>query len=338
MHNAFIMAKGEIPLKGLILCAGKGTRLYPITHSYPKTLLPVANIPILQSCIDKLAEQQIKEIGIVIHPSQESAIREHISAYEQWGLTLTLIYQSVPRGISDALRRASSFLGSDSFLLLLGDNLLTESLAALKELVEHDKCHAALLLAKVEQPQSYGIAEVSGERIVRLEEKPLNPKSDLAAMGAYAFAPTILRAAAAIVPSARGEYEITDAIQWLIDQGYPVAYRVTDKLTIDVGTPDRWLAANRWKLTEMKESEVVHESSVIENCRIIPPVAIGRDCLLKDCVIGPYVSIGNESTMEGCRIDNSIVLGGSHLRNIPYPIQNTIVGFDSVLAGIRAKQ
>lgn len=322
-------------MKGLILCAGKGTRLYPITSHYPKTLLPVANIPLLQSCIDTLAEQHIREIGIVIHPSQETAIREQTAACEQQGLKISYIYQHIPKGISDAVRLASAFLGNDSFLLLLGDNLITESLASLKTMVETERYHAALLLAEVEHPQSYGIAEISGDRIVKLTEKPQQPKSNLAAMGAYAFAPTILRAASNIRPSARGEYEITDAIQWLIDRRYPVAYQIAGKPAIDVGTPERWLEANRWRLSELAENDSVHESTVLDNCRLIPPVAVGPDCVLRDCILGPNVSVGQGTTLEGCRIENSIVLNHCHLKHIPYVIQNTIVGYRSVMAGAR---
>lgn len=320
-------------MKGLILCAGKGTRLYPITLSHPKTLIPVANIPILQTCIEKLVEQDVSEIGIVIHPSQYCAIKEQIGRGERWGLPITYIYQTEPKGIADAVKHAKHFIGEDSFLLLLGDNLITDSLSEVKQCVEVWGSDAALLLAEVETPGDYGIAEVLHERIVGLEEKPSAPKSNLAVMGAYAFTPTIFKAVAAISPSMRGEYEITDAIQWLIEQGYPVTYHVARNQNMDVGTLKRWLEANRRTLDEMKDIDVIHENVRLDNCQIHAPVAIDQGCVLKDCVIGPYVSIGAGVTIEGCRIENSIILNEVHLKQIPYPIQDMVIGVRSIMAG-----
>jgi glucose-1-phosphate thymidylyltransferase len=323
-------------LKGLILCAGKGTRLYPITLSYPKTLIPIANTPLLQSCMDKLAEQDIVEIGIVIHPSQDSVIKEQIGTGEQWGLTITYIYQPEPRGIADAVKHAESFIGEDTFLLLLGDNLISESLSKLVESVEERGSHAALLLEEVEDTQHYGIAEVFNERIVRLEEKPREPKSNLAVQGAYAFAPSIFKAVTNIQPSARGEYEITDAIQWLIDHGFLVTYHLAEKNNMDVGTLERWLEANRRQLDKMKGAPFIHETAILDNCQIITPVSIDQGCVLKDCIVGPYVSISSGSSIEGCRIENCIILQEVHLKQISYPLKEMVIGFRSVMAGIHS--
>ncbi|WP_410514013.1 sugar phosphate nucleotidyltransferase [Paenibacillus sp. BR2-3] len=322
-------------MKGIILCAGAGTRLYPITRLYPKTLIPVANIPLLQSCIEKLIEQNIVDIGIVIHPSQESAIREHIGTGEQWGTTITYIYQNKPRGISDAVKETRHFVGEESFLLLLGDNLIIDSLTELKELLEQGS-HAGLLLAEVDTPQDYGIAEVFNQQIIKLVEKPCIPTSNLAVMGAYAFTSSIFQAVSAIGPSVRGEYEITDAIQWLIDQGYPVTYRLTVKQNMDVGTIKRWLEANRRSLSQMEESRLIHESVKLDNCQIIAPVAIDKNCVLKDCVIGPYVSISAGSTIEGCQIKNCIILNDVHLKDVNYYLEDTVIGFRSIMAGLHS--
>lgn len=323
-------------MKGLILCAGKGTRLYPLTRSYPKTLIPIANIPILQTCIEKLVEQDIDEIGIVIHPSQDAIIKEQIGSGERWNLKLTYIYQEDPLGISDALKQAIAFISGDSFLLLLGDNLITESLSEMSTLIKSNQYHAALMLAEVNNPQDYGIAEVVGQRIVRLEEKPQLPKSNLAVIGAYAFSPSIFNAVAAIPPSSRGEYEITDAIQWLIDQNEPVAYHITEKRNFDIGTMERLLEANRWKLGQMG-AVVSSKTSVLENCQIIPPVVIGPGCVLRNCIIGPHVSIGAGSSIEGCRIQNSVVLNQVNLKHIPYLVKDTVIGYRSVLTGAHSE-
>lgn len=323
-------------MKGLILCAGKGSRLYPITRYYPKTLIPIANTPILHTCIEKLVEQEIKDIGIVIHPSQEAMIRERIGNGGRWGLTLSYLYQNEPKGIADALFHAQNFIGEDSFLLLLGDNLIHESLARLKELLESHRCRAALMLTEVRNPREYGVAEVAGQRIVRLEEKPRHPKSNLAVMGAYAFSPAIFNAVTAILPSPRGEYELTDAIQWMIDQGESVACCITDKRIFDVGKLDRLLEANRWALSQ-KESVLSLESSLLENCQLIPPVAIGPGCALSDSVIGPYVSIGEGTRIEGCRIQNSVILSQVQLKEIPYLVKDTVIGFRSVITSMHSE-
>lgn len=325
-------------MKGLILCAGKGTRLYPFTLKHPKTLIPVANTPILQSCIEKLTEQGIVEIGIVIHPSQESHIREQFGLGEAWGAAITYIYQNEAKGISDAVKQAQTYIGEDAFLLLLGDNLISDKLTELKMDVENRGSHASLLLAEVPNPQDYGIAEVLEERIVRLEEKPRSPKSKLAVLGAYAFKRSIFLAVNNIKPSARGEYEITDAIQWLIDHRFPVTYHVTKKLNMDVGTLDRWLEANRRMLDEISSEVTIHETAILDNCTIVPPVSIDQGCVLKDCVIGPYVSISGGSHIEDCRIENSIILSGVHLEHISYSLKDTVIGYRSVMAGLQSSE
>ncbi|CAM4260920.1 glucose-1-phosphate thymidylyltransferase [Paenibacillus endophyticus] len=325
-------------MKGLILCAGKGTRLYPITLNFPKTLIPVANISILQACIEKLTELAIVEIGVVIHPSQEGLIREQVGHGEAWGAAITYIYQYEARGISDAVRQAQTFIGEEAFLLLLGDNLISQSLAELKLDVEERGSHGSLLLAEVANPRDYGIAEVLEGRIVQLEEKPKAPKSKLAVLGAYAFDSTIFEAVDHIKPSPRGEYEITDAIQWLIEHGKQVTYHVTEQLNMDVGTVGRWLDANRQMLAVLPPQNAIHKSVVAENCTIIAPVSINQGCVLKNCVIGPYVSIGADSQIEGCHIENSILLSGVHLKHIPYPLKDTVIGRQSAMTGLQAQK
>lgn len=321
-------------MKGLILCAGKGTRLHPLTFAYPKTILPVANKPILEYCIEKLIELNIVNIGIVINKSQKKMLEDIIGFGERWGIKLTYIYQDEPKGISDAVNYAKGFIGADPFMLLLGDNLITESLARLKDCIEKESNNASVLLAAVTNPQDYGIAEVNNAKIVRLEEKPKSPKSNLAVLGAYAFDSTIFKAIESISPSSRGEYEITDAIQWLIDNGYSVASSFSEKKNIDVGTFERWLEANRWMLEEMKETDLNLDNIVFENSKIIPPVVVMHGCEIKDCIIGPYVSIGSDVQIEGCRIENSIILDHVRLKYISYPITDSIVGHHSVIAGL----
>ncbi|PZE21645.1 sugar phosphate nucleotidyltransferase [Paenibacillus xerothermodurans] len=320
-------------MKGIIVCAGKGTRLYPFTHRYPKTLLPVGNIPLLHTCIENLAEQEIDEIGIVLSPAQQPLIARHTAIAAKLGVKLTSIYQEAPLGIADAVKQAEHFIDGDSFLLLLGDNLITDSLSRLKTLLHAEGSSAAVLLKRVEHSHEYGIAEVEDCRIVGLEEKPLHPKTNLAVMGAYAFAPVIFAAIADISPSSRGEYEITDAIQWLIQRNYPVTYQLTEKPIFDVGTVGRWLEANRWQLDHLHTNQI-HATAVLENCKIIPPVNIARGCRIKDCIIGPYVSVGVGACIQECQLENSIIMDQVHLTKAPFAITNTVVGYRSSIVGM----
>ncbi|SFF17239.1 glucose-1-phosphate thymidylyltransferase [Paenibacillus catalpae] len=321
-------------MKGLILCAGKGSRLYPFTNNLPKTLIPVANTPLLQLSIVKLMELGIDRIGVVIHPSQEADIRGQFGEGEALGISITYIYQHEAKGIANALKQAKDYISGDAFLLLLGDNLISAPLSDLKSDVEFGGVQASLLLAEVAVPQDYGIAEIQDSRIIGLEEKPAHPKSNLAVLGGYAFTKEIFDAVDEITPSKRGEYEITDAIQWLIDQQHAVAYHVTDQLNIDVGTMDRWLLANQKLLDAKALKKRVHDSVRLERCTIVEPVSIEKDCVLKDCQVGPYVSIGAGSKLENCQIENSIILNGVHMKDLTFPIKNVVIGEHSIVSGV----
>lgn len=314
-------------MKGLILCAGKGTRLRPFTYSRPKTLLPVANKPVLMYAIEQLKHAGIDEIGIVINPCQEAIFREQIRSMKPSKLSITWIHQKDPRGIADAVRHAEHFIGNEPFLLLLGDNLIQQSLEAIKRQVVSYKSSGAVMLARVDHPCEYGIAQIEGGRMVRVEEKPSSPKSNLAIIGAYAFDHHIFTAVRMISPSVRGEYEITDAIQWLMDHGYPISHSITDQHHSDVGTVSRWLEANRWKMDELTAGRsYISPRSTVNQCTIIDPVIVGEDCTLKNATIGPYVSIGPGTIIEECRIENSIILEGTHLKQIPIKIKNCVFG------------
>jgi glucose-1-phosphate thymidylyltransferase len=325
-------------LKGLILCAGKGRRLYPFTYNRPKTLIPVANTPLLQLAIVKLIELGIDEVGLVIHPSQETSIREQFGEGQALGISISYIYQHEAKGIAHAVKQAQAYISDEPFLLLLGDNVISASLSALKNDVELNEVQASLLLAEVEVAQDYGIAEIQDERIVGIEEKPVNPKSNLAVLGAYAFTKDIFVAIDQIRPSMRGEYEITDAIQRLTDQRKVVSYHVTDQLNIDVGTMDRWLKANQQLLRSDVSKNRIHSSVRLENCMIVEPVSIEKDCMLKDCQIGPYVSVGEGSKLENCHIENSIILNGVHSKDLPFLLKNVIIGDHSIITSVQTDE
>ncbi|MBD3922241.1 NTP transferase domain-containing protein [Paenibacillus sp. PR3] len=325
-------------MKGLILCAGKGSRLYPFTYNRPKTLIPVANTPLLQLAIVKLMELDIDEVGIVIHPSQETSIRGQFGEGEALGISISYIYQHEAKGIAHAVKQAQAYISDEPFLLLLGDNLISAPLSALKKDIELNDVQASLLLAEVEVAQDYGIAEIQDGRIVGIEEKPINPKSNLAVLGAYAFTKDIFDAIDKIQPSKRGEYEITDAIQQLTEQRKVVSYHVTDQLNIDVGTMDRWLKANQQLLSSDLSKNRIDSSVRLENCTIVEPVSIEKDCVLRDCQIGPYVSVGEGSNLENCHIENSIILNGVHSRNLPFLLKNVIIGDHSIITSVQTDE
>jgi glucose-1-phosphate thymidylyltransferase len=321
-------------MKGLILCGGKGTRLKPFTNSLPKTLLPVAGKPVLEDCIERLVRIGIREIGIVINPYHQ-VIRNYIGDGKRFGAQIYFIYQNEPKGISHAVQVSQTFLDKESFVLLLGDNLLDEDLGTLITTFQSNESHAALLLAKVESPSDYGIAEIKGNQIIGLEEKPRQPKSDLAVIGAYLFDSTIFQAVQSITPSKRGEYEITDAIQWLINQGKTVSYSMTQKFYSDVGTVERWLKANEWRMQNRFGKQVLlGQTSYVDNCIIKGPVLIGENCTLKNAEIGPYVTIQDGCHLENCRIDRSIVLEKSTIINLGCSITHSAVGKEAFLCGI----
>ena len=307
--------------------------MHPFSYSQPKTLLPVANHPVLHSCIRKLCEVGVHDIGIVIHPSQVQ-IPPLVGDGSKFGASITFIEQKVPMGIAHAVRLAQPFMRDDPFILLLGDNLLMDSLHGLTRAFAGTQSDGVVMLSEVERPQDYGIAEVKDGRLIGVEEKPKQPKSNLAVIGAYLFTKPIFASIATLKPSARGEYEITDAIQSMIDQGYRITHTITNGKYTDVGTIERWLEANRWMLSsELGDRYQVGSSSVLENCRITGPVLIGERCTIKNCNLGPYVSIQDGVQLENCaRIENSILLENSILRDITWKVKDSVFGRSSILA------
>ncbi len=313
-------------MKGLILVAGKGTRLRPFSLARAKTLIPVANKPLLEYCIESLKKIGINEIGIVLNPIQKD-ICEYIDNRPADNTSITLIYQPEAKGIGDAVRQASDFLKTEPFILLLGDNLINESLLSLKEAILYSSVNGAVMITKVSNPSEYGIAHVENNQIIKVEEKPKNSASNLAIIGAYAFDSNMLTAINHIQPSSRGEYEITDAIQWLINHQYNISYQVTNKEYSDVGTIERWLEANRWVLDSLNRSEETTDpTTIIRNCKLIPPVHIDKNCVLTNSTLGPYVSVSQGAVIDNCKIQDSIVLENVYVRDVSSLITHSIFG------------
>src|SRR3954453_2489918 len=299
-------------LKGLILSGGKGTRLRPITYTSAKQLVPVANKPVLFYGIEAMAAAGIREVGIIIAPETGGEIREAAGDGERFGVQITYIEQDAPLGLAHAVLTAEPVLGRDPFVMYLGDNLLQGGIEDLVAAFRSNEPEALILLTKVPDPQNYGVAELDGNGgVTRLVEKPLEPASDLALVGVYMFTPRIHEAARAIQPSGRGELEITDAIQWLVDADAPVESHIVRGWWKDTGRLADMLEANRLILEtlerrvdgELVEGQieggvVVEAGAVLERPTVRGPAIIGAGARLVDAYIGPYTAIGHRCEIE----------------------------------------
>jgi glucose-1-phosphate thymidylyltransferase len=329
-------------LKGLILSGGKGTRLRPITYTSAKQLVPVANKPVLFYGIEAMAAAGIREVGIIIAPETGREIREAVGDGERFGVKITYIEQDAPLGLAHAVLTAEPFLGSDAFVMYLGDNLLQGGIEDLVAAFRGNAPEALILLTKVPDPQNFGVAELDGSgRVVRLVEKPPQPASDLALVGVYMFTPRIHEAARAIKPSGRGELEITDAIQWLVDADAPVESHVVRGWWKDTGRLDDMLEANRLILEvverrvegELDDSQivgrvVVEAGAILERTTVRGPAIIGAGAHLIDAYIGPYTAVGRHCIVEAAEVEHSILLEGSCVRGLDGRMESSLLGRD----------
>ncbi len=326
-------------LKGLILSGGAGTRLRPITHTSAKQLVPVANKPVLFYGIEALVEAGVTEIGIVIAPETGDEIRKAVGDGSGFGATVTYIVQPEPAGLAHAVLTAEAFLGDSSFVMYLGDNLLRDGIVDLVEAFERERPDASIMLTPVPDPSSYGVAELEGERVVGLVEKPEDPPSDLALVGVYLFSPKIVEAARALKPSWRGELEITEAIQSLIESGADVRSRIVGGWWKDTGRLDDMLEANRLVLDEIKSSNeghcedsklegrvVLEEGAVVRRSLVRGPVTISRGAVIEDSYIGPYTSLGERVEVRRSEIEHSIVLSDSVVEDLPSRMEASLLG------------
>jgi glucose-1-phosphate thymidylyltransferase len=327
-------------LKGLILSGGAGTRLRPITHTSAKQLVPVANKPVLFYGIEALVDAGVIEIGIIIAPETGDEIREAAGDGSAFGAEITYIVQDKPAGLAHAVLTAEEFIGGSPFVMYLGDNLLADGLRGLVSTFREEEPDALILLTPVDDPQSYGVAELDGERIVRLVEKPKDPPSNLALVGVYLFAPPIFEAARALEPSWRGELEITEAIQKLIDDDRTVRSEVVRGWWKDTGQLADMLEANRLVLEELVtsvEGEVDDASKLegrvvlgpgarLERSVVRGPAVIGAGAVIEDAFIGPYTSIGDDVHVRRSEVENSIVLSGSVVEDLGTRMEASLLG------------
>jgi glucose-1-phosphate thymidylyltransferase len=333
------------PLKGLILSGGKGTRLRPITHTSAKQLVPVANKPVLFYGIEAMAEAGIEEVGIVIAPETGQEIEEAAGDGSRFGVRISYILQDEPLGLAHAVLTAEPFLHKSPFVMYLGDNLLQGGISDLVAAFRDHAPDALILLTPVPDPEHYGVAELApaapGEagRVVRLVEKPTEPATDLALVGVYMFTAQIHDAARAIAPSARGELEITDAIQHLLDGGMRVEPHIVRGWWKDTGRLEDMLEANRLildNLIERLDGElidsrvdgrvVVEPGARLERTTVRGPAIIGADARLCDCYIGPYTAIGERCTISDSEVEHSILLAGCTVSDLDGRMESSLLG------------
>jgi glucose-1-phosphate thymidylyltransferase len=324
----------------LILAGGKGTRLRPITHTSAKQLVPVANKPILFYGLEAIRDAGITEIGIVVGDTA-AEVESAVGDGSKFGTKVTYIPQEAPLGLAHAVKISQGFIGDDPFVMYLGDNLLSGGIEGfVKEFVEGDY-DSQILLARVDNPSDFGVAELDGGRVVGLEEKPKKPKSDHALVGVYMFTSKIFEATGKIKPSWRGELEITDAIQYLIDQNYVVNSHVVDGWWKDTGKLEDMLDANRMILTaaqpspvdpdRLEDSEVhgsvqLDEGVTVQRSVLRGPCIVGRGAAIVDSYVGPFTSIGPDTRIERSEIENSIVLENCTITDIGNRIDGSLIG------------
>ena len=337
-------------MKAIIPAGGAGTRLRPITHTSAKQLVPVANKPILFYGLEAIAAAGIVDVGMIVGDTAEE-IRAAVGDGERWGVRVTYLPQDAPRGLAHCVLIAGDFLGDDDFVMYLGDNLLGEGVSEFVRLFAEEKAAARILLAQVPDPQHFGVAELDGDgRVVRLVEKPKSPPSDLALVGVYLFDRTIHEAVRAIRPSWRDELEITDAIQWLIDQGHPVRSQVVTGYWKDTGQVDALLEGNRLVLESVEaavEGKVDDESRLIGRVVVQPgaevvrstirgPAIVGEGTRIVDSFIGPFTSIYYGCEIVRSAIEHTIVLEQSRIVDIPR-IEDSLIGKQVEVCCTRSK-
>ncbi|HEX3873853.1 MAG TPA: glucose-1-phosphate thymidylyltransferase [Solirubrobacteraceae bacterium] len=337
-------------MKGLILSGGKGTRLRPITHTSAKQLVPVANKPVLFYGIEAMVAAGIVEIGIIIAPETGDEIRSAVGDGAKFGAAVTYVVQDAPSGLAHAVLTAEAYLGDESFVMYLGDNLLQGGITGLVESFRSDRPDALILLTAVADPENYGVAELDDGRVVRLVEKPANPRSDLALVGVYMFTAAIHDAARAIEPSPRGELEITDAIQYLVDSGARVQPHIVRGWWKDTGRLADMLEANRLVLDtietridgELVDSQidgrvVLEAGARLERSTVRGPAIIGAGARLTDAYVGPYTAIGKRCVIESAEVEHSILLADSSVRGLDGRMESSLLGRNVAISRDRSQ-
>ncbi|MFI9154604.1 glucose-1-phosphate thymidylyltransferase [Streptomyces sp. NPDC053367] len=333
-------------MKALILAGGNGSRLRPLTYSMPKQLIPIAGRPVLVHAVETIRETGVRQIGVVVgrHADQIAAALGDGRAH---GVEITYIPQDAPRGLAHAVAVARPFLGDDDFLMYLGDNVLPDGVGAVVADFRAHAPAAQVAVRKVADPRAFGVVELDEDgRVLRLVEKPAEPASDLAVLGVYLFTPLVHTAVASIAPSARGELEITDALQWLAGRGHEVRAHVYHGYWRDTGTIEDILDCNRELLEAVRPSVagrvdaasellgpvVVGEGAVVQRSRIVGPAVIGPGTTIRDSHVGPYTSIGAHCTVDASRLEHSLLMDRAAVRAV-HGVHGSVIGRASQVTG-----
>jgi glucose-1-phosphate thymidylyltransferase len=333
-------------MKGIILHGGHGTRLRPLTHTGPKQLLPIANKPMSQYCIESLKNAGITNIAIIIGGTGSSKVQEYYGTGEKFGVKFTYIHQDSPLGIAHAISLCQQFIGEEKFTVFLGDNILEKSILQYKLEFEKSDASASILLCEVDNPTRFGIADVKNGMITKIMEKPKNPPTNLAVTGIYFLTPIIFDIISRLKPSARNELEITDALQMLMEEGNEITYNTVTDYWKDTGTSDDIIHANKFILEHSdpyfhgkKEEEVIlsdnimvgENSTIKSGAKIIGPVIIGKNCIIHShTTIGPNASIGDNSIIAKCDIKDSIIMANCNIEG-EFKIKDSIIAFNCIL-------
>lgn len=326
-------------MKGIILHGGFGTRMRPFTYTDVKQLLPIAGKPISEYALRNIIEVGIKDINIVIGSVGGNEVKKYYGNGEKWGVNISYTYQEKPLGIAHAIGLTRNFVEDSDFIVFLGDNYLNDGISSLYDAYNSDEMEGMLALVKVKNPSQFGIAEVRDGKIVNLVEKPNEPKSDLAIAGVYFLKPSVFEVISNLKLSKRGEYEITEVYQNMIDRGKSIGYSIINGWFKDTGTVGDFLECNRLVLDKISNSPspikknitgrvfVEPSAKVNENSTILGPCYIGPNTIVDNCYIGPYTSIGSNCKVNDSDIEDSILMDGVtiDLRS-SVTIRNSIIG------------
>lgn len=337
-------------MKALVTSGGKGTRLRPITHTQNKHLIPIANKPILYYALEYIADVGIRDVGIIVN-ADSNEVQRALGGGEPWGLRITYIPQEAPLGLAHCVKIAQDFLNGEPFVFYLGDNMVVGGIRRFVDEFKSSGASCHLTLARVKDPERFGVPEIRGNRIINIEEKPKHPKSDFAVAGIYIYDESIFEAVNKIKPSDRGELEISDAHQYLIEHGFQISFSEITDWWKDTGKPADLLEANRLVLDNIKSKIegsvdkqshiageiILEDGSAVINSNIRGPVIIGKNTVIENSYIGPFTSLYYDCEVRNSEVEFSIVLAHCKIIDVGIRIEASLLGNDVQIVQTREK-